>query len=485
MPVPTEKPPRAVLVAVQLPGVSDEQHEADVSELDRLVKTLGLEVVGRVMQRRGRVSPATVLGDGKLRELAALTGGDGNTAPTIAGRVKALERRERLQARDGVITDDDGEDELPLVDDDDGDDEPDSEDASDAVPRSVAPEQRAQIVVVNHELSPRMQRNLERATDAEVLDRTHVIVEIFHRHAKSRAARLQVEIARLSYVAPRLREAGAGADRQRGGIGGKGAGESGLELDRRKIRDRIAELRRELVQIEREQATRRAGRREQRRVSLVGYTNAGKSSLMRALTSSGVYVADKLFATLDTTVRALRPETEPRILVSDTVGFIKNLPHELVASFRSTLDEALEASLLLFVVDASDPTFRDQLAVTREVLGGIGAGDVPWRLVLNKRDRLDDATQAALQLEYPEAMLCCAHDPEDIRSVRELVVSFFDGEVEEQELFVPYAAHAVVRHLYDDATVLSEQHGEDGTRYELRAPRGVLLRLRERVAAAS
>jgi len=465
--------------------VSDEQHAADVAELGRLVKTLGLEVVGEVSQRRDRISPATVVGEGKLRELASWTGGDGKVEPTIAGRDRALERRARLRARDGLEPEAADDDAPTSIDDDDDEVDDVHDDGDDGVPSSVAPEKRAKVVVVDHELTPRMQRNLERATDAEVLDRTHVIVEIFHRHAKSREARLQVEIARLSYVAPRLREAGAGGDRQRGGIGGKGAGESSLELDRRKIRDRIAELRRELAQIERESATRRAGRQEQRRVSLVGYTNAGKSSLMRGLTSSGVYVADKLFATLDTTVRALRPETEPRILVSDTVGFIKKLPHELVASFRSTLDEALEASLLLFVVDASDPTFRDQLAVTREVLTGIGAGDVPWRLLLNKRDRLDDAALAALQAEYPDALQVCAHDPEDIRSVRELIVSFFDGEVTEEELFVPYAAHSVVRHLYDDATVLSEHHDETGTRYALRAPRGVLVRLRERVAAAS
>jgi GTP-binding protein HflX len=330
-----------------------------------------------------------------------------------------------------------------------------------------------------------MQRNLERATGAEVLDRTHVIVEIFHRHAKSREARLQVEIARLSYVAPRLREAGAGGDRQRGGIGGKGAGESALELDRRKIRDRIAELRRELAAIEREHATRRASRQSQRRVALVGYTNAGKSSLMRALTSSGVYVADKLFATLDTTVRALRPETEPRILVSDTVGFIKKLPHELVASFRSTLDEALEASLLLLVADASDPTFRQQLAVVRDVLAEIGAADVPWRLLLNKRDRLEAAQIDELQREYPEAVIVSAHDRDDVRRVRDVIVSFFDGDLQDDELFVPYAAQAVVRHVYDDATVLSEHHDETGTRYAVRAPAGVLTRLRQRIAAAS
>ncbi len=466
---PTEKRPRAVLVSVQLPGVDDEQHEADVAELARLVSTLGLEVVGTVTQRRAGVSPATVLGVGKLRELAAWTGGDGKTDPTIASRDKALERRERLRARD--------------EDDDEDDDEEPAPDAD--APEPVAEERRAQVVVVDHELTPRMQRNLERATGAEVLDRTHVIVEIFHRHAKSREARLQVEIARLAYVAPRLREAGAGGDRQRGGIGGKGAGESALELDRRKIRDRIAELRRELVSIERESATRRASRQSQRRVSLVGYTNAGKSSLMRALTSSGVYVADKLFATLDTTVRALRPETEPRILVSDTVGFIKKLPHELVASFRSTLDEALEASLLLVVADASDPTFRQQLAVVRDVLEDIGAGGVPWRLVLNKRDRLDDEQIAALRTEYPDAILVSAHAPGDVRSVRELIVSFFDGELKDEELFVPYSAQAVVRHLYDDATVLAEHHDETGTRFEVRAPAGVLTRLRERIAAAS
>ncbi|MBC8071529.1 MAG: GTPase HflX [Deltaproteobacteria bacterium] len=471
----TEKIPRAVLVAVQLPGVTDEQHEADLAELGRLVKTLGLDVVGRVTQRRGAVSPATVLGEGRLRELADWTGGDGKTETVIAGRDKAVERRERLAARDGVAIEGD-DDDAPEFEE--GDEEGGS-------PNAVAPEQRAQVVVVDHELSPRMQRNLERATGAEVLDRTHVIVEIFHRHAKSREARLQVEIARLSYVAPRLREAGAGGDRQRGGIGGKGAGESTLELDRRKIRDRISELRRELVSIERESATRRASRQSQRRVCLVGYTNAGKSSLMRALTSSGVYVADKLFATLDTTVRALRPETEPRILLSDTVGFIKKLPHELVASFRSTLDEALEASLLLFVVDAADPTFREQLAVVREVLDGIGAGGVSSRLVLNKRDRLDDGTAAALQQEFPDAILVSAHDPADVRRVRDLAVSFFDGDMQDEELFVPYKAAAVIGHLYDDATVLAEHHGETGTRYELRAPAGVITRLRERIAAAS
>ena len=458
----TDRPPTAVLVAVALPGVSDAQLEGDVAELARLVKTLGLEVIGQLTQRRDRLSPATVVGEGKLLELAEWTGGDGDTTPSIPGRDKALQRRARRQPSDAEDIED--------VEDED------------VQSQAAGHDRKAEVVVVDHELTPRMQRNLERATGAEVLDRTHVIVEIFHRHAKSREARLQVEIARLTYVAPRLREAGAGGDRQRGGIGGKGAGESALELDRRKIRDRIAELRRELATIEREQTTRRAARGDQRRVALVGYTNAGKSSMMRALTSSGVHVEDKLFATLDTTVRALRPETTPRILVSDTVGFIKKLPHELVASFRSTLDEALEASLLLYVVDAADPTFREQLEVTREVLAEIGARAVPSRLLLNKCDRLDPEQREALAAEFPDALLVSAHDPNDVEQVRAAIVTFFDGELSYEQLFIPYHAQAMVSRVYEDVKVLSERHDEHGTTLEIQGPRDTLMRIRQRLS---
>src|SRR5690606_14551591 len=241
-------------------------------------------------------------------------------------------------------------------------------------------------------------------------------------HAKTREARLQVEIARLRYLAPRLRESAGGGDRVRGGVGGKGAGESSLELDRRRIRDRIAELRRELDQIERGSRTRRARRSELPTVALVGYTNAGKSSLMRALTSTEVYVADKLFATLDTTVRRLVPPTEPPILVTDTVGFIKKLPHDLVASFRSTLDEAKDADLLLHVIDAADPAHADQLAVTREVLAEIGADSVETWLVLNKIDRVDDAGRAVLADRYPRALQLSAKRPADVAALRDRLV---------------------------------------------------------------
>jgi GTP-binding protein HflX len=333
-------------------------------------------------------------------------------------------------------------------------------------------------VLVDHEITPSQARNLEKATGKEVLDRTAVILGIFHRHARSREARLQVELARLAYLAPRLRESGAGRDRQGGGIGGKGAGESSLELDRRKLRDRMAELRRELGSIEREGGTRRKRRAEQATAALVGYTNAGKSSLMRALTGSAAYVADQLFATLDTTVRALEPSTHPRVLISDTVGFIKKLPHDLVASFRSTLEEARDADLQLHVVDASDPAFRFQLEVTRQVLAEIGATGAPVQLVLNKRDRLAPEREAELAAEFPDAILVSAKQPEDIVRLRERIVAFFERDMEEAELLVPYTRQRVLAEIHGSCRVLAESHDEYGTRVRLRARPEQLARLR-------
>ncbi len=432
-------------------------------------------MIGSVTQRRAHGRAGTVLGLGKLQELAAWTGGTGKVQPNVVRKNKLRDRREKEAAEE---EEDQLDDEAHFADD--GHDAFDAHD--EAASHFPKPSRKAEVIVVDHELSPREQKNLEQATGAEVLDRTQVIVEIFHRHAKSREARLQVEIARLMYVAPRLREAGAGADRQRGGIGGKGAGESAVELDRRRIRDRIAELKQEIAHIQTEQATRRAGRKDQRRVALVGYTNAGKSTLMRALTGSEVYVADKLFATLDTTVRSLKPETEPRILVSDTVGFIKKLPHQLVASFRSTLDEAHEASLLLFLVDASDPTFREQLQVTHDVLGDIGVVDVPSRLVLNKRDRLSPEELRALAREFPDALVISAKDRADVLRVREEIVTFFDGAFDECELFVPYARHGLVRKVHEAASVVSERYDENGTHLLVRGPARALDRLRADVA---
>ncbi|HYD06456.1 MAG TPA: GTPase HflX [Reyranella sp.] len=359
--------------------MSDAEFEASLAELHQLAKTLGFQVVGRCTQKRAAIDKGGYFGTGKREELKA-----------------------------------------------------------------QIEETGAEVVLIDHEISPSQSFNLAKEVGCEVMDRTMVILEIFHRHASSRFARAQVEIARLSYMAPRLREAAKQAgpkDRARSGTGGRSGGESHGELDRRKIRDRIAELQKDLDAMALERKTQRVRRNERQdlaRVALVGYTNAGKSTLMRALTGNEALVANKLFATLDTTVRALHPETVPRILVSDTVGFIKNLPHGLVASFKSTLDEALEASLLLHVVDASDPGFERQLAVTEEVLDEIGAQAVPRLLVFNKIDHGGD--EAALKKQHPNAIVMSAKREGDIAGLREAIVGFFQQSLVEAELYLPWSA---------------------------------------------
>ena len=411
------KPKRAIVAAVQLPGASDVEFEASLTELRQLAKTLGFEVVGTFTQKRASFDSAAYLGLGKRQELK------------------------------GLVQD------------------------------------RADIVLVDHEISPSQAHNLEKEVGCEVMDRTMVILEIFHRHARSRAARAQVEIARLGYMAPRLREAAKLAgpqSRERSGVGGRAGGESQSELDRRKIRDRIAELQKELDAMHLERKTQRARRQERQglaRVALVGYTNAGKSTLMRALTGSEALVADKLFATLDTTVRALHPEGVPRILVSDTVGFIKNLPHGLVASFKSTLDEALEASLLAHVVDASDPGFERQLAVTEEVLDEIGAKGVPRLLVFNKIDRGGD--EAALRAKYSGCIVMSARREGDIEKLREAIRAFFRQRLVEAELFLPWSAQKLRGEIFATCEVLEERAAGEGAFLRVRGEPEAVQRLRE------
>src|SRR5687768_8538151 len=410
-------PPRAIVAAVQRPSVSDEEFDASLTELRQLAKTLGFEVVGKFTQKRARFEAAAYFGTGKREEL-----------------------------------------------------------------RLLREEQAASIVLVDHEISPSQAFNLEKEAGCEVMDRTMVILEIFHRHARSRFARAQVEIARLGYMGPRLREAAKQAgpkDRARSGTGGRSGGESHGELDRRKIRDRIAELQQELDAMVLERKTQRARRQERQglaRVALVGYTNAGKSTLMRALTGNEALVADKLFATLDTTVRALQPETVPRVLVSDTVGFIKNLPHGLVASFKSTLDEALEASLLAHVVDASDPGFERQLAVTEEVLDEIGAKDVPRLLVFNKIDRGGD--EAALRAKYPGCIVMSAKREGDIARLRDAITAFFQKDLVEAELFLPWSAQNQRGEIFESCQVLEERADGEGAILRVRGDAEVIKRLR-------
>jgi GTP-binding protein HflX len=426
-----EKPAVAVIAAVQLPSVSDVEFDSSLAELRELAKTLGYTVVDTFIQKRGSFDTTSYVGVGKCEE--------------IAHYVEHTADRE------------------------------------------------INAILVDHEISPSQARNLEKATGCPVMDRTMVILEIFHNNARSRAAKAQVEIARLGYMAPRLREAAklAGPQgRQRSGVGGRGAGESHTELDRRKIRDRIAELQLEIVAMDAERQTQRARRQERQSlasVALVGYTNAGKSTLMRALTGSEVLVANKLFATLDTTVRTLHPESVPRVLVSDTVGFIKNLPHGLVASFKSTLDEALDAGLLLHVIDASDTGFERQLEVTDHVLAEISADTLPRLRVFNKIDHVGDEVAQAectarLHEQYPGCVVMSARRPEDVARLRLKIIEFFQQGLVEAELFLPWSAQQLRGEIYARCQVLAERADEDGAFFSIRGEPATIDSLREQFA---
>lgn len=428
-----QTPRYAIVAAVQVPSVNDLEFEASLTELRELAKTLGYLVIKTFVQKRTGFDMRAYLGAGKRQEIS-----------------------EFVQNESGL---------------------------------HEAENEMVEALLLDHEISPSQARNLELEVGCEVMDRTMVILEIFHRNAKSRAARAQVEIARLGYMAPRLREAAklAGSQgRQRSGEGGRGAGESQTELDRRKIRDRIAELQLEIVAMDAERKTQRARRQERKghaAVALVGYTNAGKSTLMRALTGSEVLVANKLFATLDTTVRALYPESIPRILVSDTVGFIKNLPHGLVASFKSTLDEALDASLLLHVIDASDPGFKRQLEVTDEVLKEIGADVIKRILVFNKIDHVGDVAmqlecETALRQQYPNCIVMSARRPEDVAKLHQHIVKFCQQGLIEAEIFLPWSAQHLRGELYAQCQVLNERSNDDGAFFLVRTEADVVENIR-------
>ena len=432
----SKKVTKALLVGVETELDTEFSFTASMDELERLTKTLGFIPIGRVTQKRKQMATGTVFGKGKLEEIAAWTGGSGR----VLGFNQAF----------------------------DDDDAPSQslDHASAAVGNS---NEQADVVIVDSELTPTQLSNLEDAFGCEVIDRTGVILEIFNRHAQSREARLQVEIARLAYLAPRLRASHIGGDRQGGGMGSKGAGESSHELDRRRIRDRIAELKTQLKSIRVEHQTRQSRRQDVDLVALIGYTNAGKSSLMRRLTAADTAGEDKLFATLDTTVRIMQPETTPRVLVSDTVGFIKKLPHDLVASFRSTLDEAKSASLLLYVVDGSDSNFRSQLEVTQKVMSEIGADTNPSKLVINKVDLIDELGVARLKAEYPEALFISTQKARDIEKVKTAISSFFEADMTAAEVFIPYAKAGNISKIRSRSKIISETHSDDGTTIVYRA----------------
>src|SRR5215210_7032195 len=382
-------------------------------ELKELLRTAGVAVVGELIQRRDRPHPNLYLGPGKVEELKAL--------------VKAAD---------------------------------------------------ANLVACDDELTPRQERNLEKELGVPVLDRTAVILDIFAVHARSAEGKLQVELAQLEYNMARMRGLWThlerlGAGRGVGGIGTRGPGESQIETDRRLARDRITALRRRLDHVKANRAVQRAERERAHlpTVALAGYTNAGKSTLLNALTGATVGVRDRLFHTLDPTTRTLRLQGRT-FLMTDTVGFIRKLPHQLVDAFAATLEETRLADLVLHVVDASEP--EDELVAmaraVEDVLEEIHAADSPRVLVLNKADKLDDERRAELAFRHPDAVLVSAVTGEGLDDLRERIAAEFERTLRDVALLVPYSEGGTLSDLHDVAGELSRTDTADGALVTARIP---------------
>ncbi|RZQ59940.1 GTPase HflX [Amycolatopsis suaedae] len=403
---------RVVLVGVWTQGTA-QQSEASLAELARLAETAGSQVLEGLVQRRSRPDPGTYIGSGKVRELFDIVVATG-----------------------------------------------------------------ADTVICDGELSPGQLRQLEAKLKVKVVDRTALILDIFAQHARSREGKAQVELAQLQYLIPRLRGWGESLSRQAGGraggagggVGLRGPGETKLETDRRRISKRMAKLRREIASMDTIRETKRSRRvaNEVPSVAIVGYTNAGKSSLLNAITGAGVLVEDALFATLDpTTRRATTPDGRVYTL-TDTVGFVRHLPHQLVDAFRSTLEEAADADLLLHVVDGSDSAPEEQVNAVREVLAEISRKRSeslpPELLVINKADATDEVSLARLRHLLPGAEVVSAHTGEGVEALVEVVAGRLPRPMVEVEAVVPYTRGDLVSRVHADGEVLAEDHDEHGTR---------------------
>jgi len=397
---------RVVLVSVWTGGSQADADNA-MAELKLLAETAGSEVLEGLVQRRGTPDPATFIGRGKvdeLREVVIATGAD--------------------------------------------------------------------TVICDGELEPAQLRNLEDRVGVKVIDRTALILDIFASHAKSAEGKAQVELAQLQYLRQRLRGWGGNLSRQVGGraaagagIGGRGPGETKIETDRRRIKTRIAILKRRLRELDEVRATKRAQRTRNQvpSVAIVGYTNAGKSSLLNRLTNAGVLVEDALFATLDPTTRRWQTSDGRVFTLTDTVGFIRHLPHDLVEAFRSTLEESVAADLLLHVVDGSDPDPFGQVAAVRTVLADIGASGVAEQLVINKVDAAADDVLLALRGRFPDAMLVSARTGEGIPELLARIEERLPHPSVEVRALVPYARGDLIDRIHNAGEFLSAEHTATGT----------------------
>jgi GTP-binding protein HflX len=419
---------RVVLMGVWTDGTLP-MAENSLRELSRLAETAGSEVLDAMVQRRGRPDASTYVGAGKARELADIVASVG-----------------------------------------------------------------ADTVICDGELTPGQLRSLEGTVKVKVVDRTALILDIFAQHASSKEGKAQVELAQLQYLLPRLRGWGESLSRQAGGrgagggggIGTRGPGETKIETDRRRIRSRISKLRREIGAMSVGREVQRGQRRRNSvpSVAIAGYTNAGKSSLLNKLTGSQVLVDDSLFATLDPAVRKARTPSGWPYTLTDTVGFVRHLPHQLVDAFRSTLEEVADAELILHVVDGSDADPRSQLAAVREVLAEIGAGDVPELVVINKADSADPIELEGLQLAERQSVVVSARTGQGIDALLAEIERLLPRQFREVSVVIPYDRGDLLSRAHDEGEVLTVEHGGDGTGLTARVPLGLAAEL-DRFAGTS
>jgi GTP-binding protein HflX len=395
-----------------MPGhETEEDSHRSIEELKELLKTLGIEFEDSVIQKKSSIDPATILGSGKLEEIA-----------------------------------------------------------------EIAARNRSKFLVFDFELTASQVRNIKKITKLDVIDRCNVILEIFAQHAQTNEAKIQIEISRLQYLLPRLTSFWSHFTRQKGGIGLKGEGEQQLELDRRIIRQKIESYKKQLKGIETSRVEQRKRRQNQSvTAALVGYTNAGKSSLMNRLCRVNILEEDKLFATLDSTFRMLNPDTKPPMILIDTVGFISNLPNTLIEGFKTTLESALEADLIIQVIDLSDPNFEKHIEVTKGVLEELGIRDKDTLYVFNKRDKVENILKTKVLLaKYPNKFVVSSFDEEDVNSLRDHVVDYFLSKQEPLDLFIPYEDGPAHSKVVGKTNVQITRNHEKGIYYRIRVPHFIL-----------
>jgi GTP-binding protein HflX len=387
----------------------------DLDELESLLETLGIRAEGRVIQKRQKLTASFLIGSGKAEEI-----------------------------RDLVLA------------------------------------TSSRLVVVDHPLSGPQIRNLEEVTGCQVLDRSGVILDIFARHAKTNQAKTQVEIAQLEYLLPRLSGAWTHFQRQTGGgVRARGMGEKQIEIDRRRARERIARLHKRLEAIQKERETQRKARKNEIKVAIVGYTNSGKTSVMKGLTRATMEGKDALFATLDANIRTIDPNTRPKILLSDTVGFIRNLPHSLVDSFKSTLEEVVDADLLLHVVDIAHANYSTQMETTTQVLKEIGAGEIPTILVFNKIDMVDDQfLTRILRKKYSGCIVVSAHLSDDMVALRHHVFEYFETKFRQVDMMVQADDQTALSLIYKWCVIVDADYQTQGiVRFTIRAADATIAKL--------